>query len=163
LFNFNKEAIDNYIIFSLIIIVSNNSLTSRIFKQFKLFGKMKRPIYTITQEQLKFHLQLFDEKENLILTGKGFDTFRECEKFLATLRVHLCFQTNFSRSKNMGGQYGFEIRTCWDDLISTSSWFANRPEREDAMEAAFKANKDAIFIHTNIHQKAPSLELLEVA
>ena len=124
---------------------------------------MKRPIYTIKNEQSKFHLQLFDEKENLILTGKGFDTFRECEKFLATLRVHLCFQTNFSRSKNMGGQYGFEIRTCWDDLISTSSWFATRQERENAMAKAFEANKNAVFIHTSIHSKAPNLKLQEVA
>ncbi|PCJ63944.1 MAG: hypothetical protein COA58_15040 [Bacteroidetes bacterium] len=124
---------------------------------------MKRPIYTISQEQSKFSLQLFDEKENLILTGKGFTTFKECEKFLATLRVHLCFQTNFSRSKNMNGQYGFEIRTCWDDLIATSSWFADRQEREEAMQQAFSANKDAVFVHTSIYQKTQSLELLEVA
>lgn len=124
---------------------------------------MKRPIYTIHQENSTFLLQLFDEKENLILTGKAFNTFKECEKFLATLRVHLCFQTNFSRSKNTSGQYGFEIRTCWDDLIASSSWYANRQEREDAMQQAFALNKDANFVHTSIYQTAPEPMLLEVA
>ncbi|MFT4597984.1 MAG: hypothetical protein ACI95K_000802 [Lentimonas sp.] len=124
---------------------------------------MKRSIYTITEKNDQFFLQLFDEKENLILKSKSFETFQLCEKFLATLRLHLCFQTNFSRSKNMSGQFGFEIRTCWDELIGSSMWFASRQEREDAMQLAFHLNKDAVFVHTSMYQKAPPLDLRVVA
>ncbi|MDB4107564.1 hypothetical protein N8368_02765 [Bacteroidia bacterium] len=124
---------------------------------------MKRPTYTISEIDSQFRLQLFVEDASLILESKCFNTFRECEKFLATLKVHLCFQTNFCRSKNDGGQYGFEIRTCWDDLIAQSSWFADRIEREDAMNLAFTANKTAEFIHTSVFIAPVNNDLLEVA
>lgn len=120
---------------------------------------MKRPIYTISEVDSKFQLQLFSNNSILILESKPFNSFKECEKFLDTLRVHLCFQTNFSRSKNISGQFGFEIRTCWDDLIANSSWFSSRSEREEAMNTAFNANKNAVFVHTSIYRKTPLLEV----
>ena len=124
---------------------------------------MKRPIYTITENASEYRLQLFNSDAILILESKTFDTYRACEKFLDTLRVHLRFQTNFSRAKNMTGQYGFDIRTCWDDLIASSAWFSTREEREFIMEGVFAANTDAVFVHTSIFQSAPELILQEVA
>ena len=73
------------------------------------------------------------------------------------------FQTNFCRSKNLTGQYGFEVRTCWDELIATSTWFATMEERADAMYSAFDCNTNAIFVHTNLYQEVPSIALVNVA
>ena len=124
---------------------------------------MKSSIFTIIEKDHEFKLQLFDVNENLLLTSKGFSSFNKCQDFMATLRVHLCFQTNFSRCKNMSAEYGFEIRTCWDDLIASSEWFASREERSLAMEAVFRANKNAVFVHSNIFRKAADFRLEEVA
>lgn len=124
---------------------------------------MKRATYTISKSNEQFKLQLYSANTLLILESKPFDTFRACEKFLDTLRVHLCFQTNFSRAKNRAGQYGFDIRTCWDDLIASSSWFTSRQEREEIMQSTFYANKNAVFVHTSITQKSESSSLQEVA
>ena len=118
---------------------------------------MKRPSFYITEKSAQFHLQMQDENELLLLTGKAFCTFRECEKFVDVLRVHMRFQTNFSRSKNMAGQYGFEVRTCWDDLIAKSAWFNSREDREKAMQAAFVANTNAVFVHTSMYNAVPSI------
>lgn len=123
----------------------------------------KRPIYTIENSEGKFTLHLYSEDSFLILKSKPFDSFKLCEKFLDTLRVHLCFQTNFSRSKNLAGQYGFDIRTCWDDLVASSTWFADRNEREAIMKLAFDANKNAVFVHTSIYKEVQDLDLQEVA
>lgn len=126
-----------------------NKLTSLI---------MKKSIYTIIENEALFMLNLKSEEDQLILSSKSFNSFRECEKFLDTLRVHMCFQTNFCRSKNAEGMFGFEIRTCWDDLIAQSKWFSSRADREEAMRLAFDGNKSAVFMHTpmypsNIHSE----------
>lgn len=112
---------------------------------------MKRPTFYIQESNAQFRLQMQDENELLLLSSKSFDTHRECEKFVDTLRVHMRFQINFSRSKNMAGQYGFEVRTCWDDLIATSAWFSSREDREAAMQSAFDANTNAVFVHTSMY------------
>ncbi len=125
--------------------------------------EMKKSTYTITKRNEQFRLQLYTADALLILESKPFDTFRACQKFLDTLRVHLCFQTNFSRAKNRAGQYGFDIRTCWDDLIASSSWFARRKEREEIMQSTFDANKNAVFVHTSFSLKRESTVLQEVA
>lgn len=113
---------------------------------------MKRPTFYIRENNAQFHLEMQDENGLQVLQSKEFDKARECEKFVDVLRVHMRFQTNFSRSKNMAGQYGFEIRTCWDDLIATSAWFNNREDREAAMQGAFDANTNAVFVHTYMHR-----------
>lgn len=147
----------------MIIIISISTLQSPALTVHKENNSMKRSIYTIAENNGQFILQLFDEKENLILTSKSFESFALCQKFLATLRLHLCFQTNFSRSKNISGQFGYEIRTCWDELIGSSTWFASRQEREESMHTAFRLNKDAVFVHTSMYQQTPSLNLRVVA
>ncbi len=112
---------------------------------------MNRPIYTIAKSEDQFRLQFFKNSSHLLLESCTFDSFKACEKFLDTLRVHLCFQTNFSRCKTSDGLYAFEIRTCWDDLIATSTGFATRQEREEVMLHTFDANKNAVFVHTSIY------------
>lgn len=113
---------------------------------------MNKPTYHIERKNEQYTIQLHDQKHLFILESTVFSDFRTCEKFLDGLRIHMCFQTNFSRCKNDSGLFGFEIRTCWDDLIATSAWFADRNEREDAMQRAFQSNKNAIFIHTQMYQ-----------
>jgi hypothetical protein len=123
---------------------------------------MKRPIYTIEERDANFHLELYDPSVNLLLTSKSFTTFKECQKFVDVLRLHMRFQTNYVRSKNDTGQYGFEIRTCWDELIAVSTWFATLEERADAMLTAYDCNEIAAFVHTNIYTESP-LHLSKVA
>ncbi len=108
---------------------------------------MKKPIYTIIEHEQGFNLRLLSEEGELILGSNNYASFRECEKFLATLKVHMCFQTNFCRTKNAGGKFGFEIRTCWDDLIAISKQYETREEREEGMHEAFSSNKKAVFMY----------------
>ncbi|MBT8326093.1 MAG: hypothetical protein KJP21_00130 [Bacteroidia bacterium] len=108
---------------------------------------MKKPTYTIIEHEDGFNLRLLNENDELILGSTNYTTFKECEKFLATLKVHMCFQTNFCRTKNAKGKFGFEIRTCWDDLIAISNQYETRNEREEAMLEAFDSNKKAVFIY----------------
>ncbi|MFB1004723.1 MAG: hypothetical protein QMC70_11375 [Bacteroidia bacterium] len=126
---------------------------------------MKRPTFYIQESKAQFLLKMQDENELLLLSSKTFNTALECEKFVDILRVHMRFQTNFSRSKNRAGQYGFEVRTCWDDLIAKSAWFNTRQDREAAMQAAYDANTHAVFLHTDMHKMIPSVgsSLQEVA
>ena len=114
---------------------------------------MMKPTFQITKNKSRYTLQMYDEGEHFILESKAFYDFKSCLDFLDRLRVHMCFQTNFSRCKNNQGLFGFEIRTCWDDLIASSGWYISREKREYAMNKAFQCNKEAIFIHTNIQTK----------
>jgi len=124
---------------------------------------MNRPTFYIQKNNTQYALQLHDAQDNLLLSSKFFADFRRCEKFLDELRVHMCFQTNFSRCKNQQGLFGFEIRTCWDDLVASSIWFTSRKERETAMQVTFQANKNAIFIHTRMHKTRVREHISEVA
>ena len=123
---------------------------------------MKRPIYTIEERGSTFHLELYDQEVNLLVTSKSFSTFKECHQFLDTLRLHKHFQTNYVKTKNDTGQYGFEVRTCWDELIASSTWFASIEERSDGLQAAFACNTSAVFVNTNMYTEAPKL-LFQVA
>ncbi|MDB4161741.1 hypothetical protein N9772_05185 [Bacteroidia bacterium] len=117
---------------------------------------MKRPTFYIQESKTQYLLKMQDENELLLLSSKTFNTAIECEKFVDILRVHMRFQTNFSRSKNMAGQYGFEVRTCWDDLIAKSAWFNTRQDREVAMQSAYIANTHAL-LATYRHKMVPSM------
>jgi uncharacterized protein YegP (UPF0339 family) len=121
---------------------------------------MKRPTFTINQNNFGYEISLLDPNKEIMLTSKKHPNYKSCEKFLATLKVHMCFHSNFCRTKNMVGKYGFEVRTCWDELIATSRMFNSREEREDGMQDVFKANKDAIFTHTSI--QAPEKTTLQI-
>ena len=125
---------------------------------------MKRPTFYIQESKAQYLLKMQDENELLLLSSKTFNTAIECEKFVDILRVHMRFQTNFSRSKNMAGQYGFEVRTCWDDLIAKSAWFNTRQDREAAMQSAYIANTHAV-LATYRHEMTSSVDrnLQEVA
>jgi hypothetical protein len=123
---------------------------------------MKRPIYTIEEHRSTFRLELYDREVNLLLISKSFTAFRDCQKFVDILRLHMHFQTNYVKTKNDTGQYGFEVRTCWDELIATSTWFATMEERADGMQNAFASNTDAIFVHTNLYTEVP-MPLVNVA
>lgn len=114
---------------------------------------MKKPTFRIQEENSAYTIQMYDDKSHFVLDSKEFTNYKSCLEFIDRLRVHMCFQTNFSRCKNDQGLFGFEIRTCWDDLIASSAWYISREKREDAMNKAFQCNKEAIFIHTNIHTK----------
>lgn len=118
---------------------------------------MKRAIFYISESSSKFHLCMKNEHQLVLLRGKEFDTERECEKFVDILRLHMRFQTNFNRTKNMSGRFGFQIRTCWDDLIAESLWYNTREDREAAMQEAFDANADAVFAHTSMYNISPSM------
>jgi hypothetical protein len=126
---------------------------------------MNRPGFYIQESKAQFVLKMQDENELLLLSSNTFTTFLECEKFVDILRMHMRFQTNFSRSKSIGGQYGFEVRTCWDDLIAKSAWFNTRQDREAAMQAAYLANTYAVLLHPDSHKMIPSTgsRLQEVA
>jgi hypothetical protein len=115
-----------------------------------------KPLFQIEKNNSSYKLQMFDENEHFILESKAFKDYKSCLEFLDRLRIHMCFQTNFSRCKNDHGLFGFEIRTCWDDLIASSGWYISREKRENAMNKAFQCNKEAIFIHTKIHTKKPT-------
>ena len=115
---------------------------------------MKRATFYITNHQGKFQLGMKSKQQLVLLQGKCFDTERECEKFIDILRLHMRFQTNFNRTKSRNGRYGFQIRTCWDDLIAESLWYNNRADREAAMQEAFDANSDAVFTHTTMYDDA---------
>lgn len=112
-----------------------------------------KPLFQIEKNNSSYSLQMFDKNENFILKSKIFKDYKSCLDFLDRLRIHMCFQTNFSRCKNNHGLFGFEIRTCWDDLIASSGWYMSREKRENAMNNAFQCNKEAIFIHTKIYTK----------
>jgi hypothetical protein len=125
---------------------------------------MNRPSFIITKSNGNFNLELYSADDFLMARSKPFATLRECEKFIDILKVHMCFQTNFCRSKNRVGQYGFEIRTCWDELIGCSLWFQTREDRELAMQQTFVANKDAVYVDKKVFVQAPQqLSLLVVA
>ena len=125
---------------------------------------MNRSSFIIEKGNGNFNLELYSADNYLLVRSKPFTTLRECEKFIDTLKVHMCFQTNFCRSKSRLGQYGFEIRTCWDELIGCSLWFQTREDRELAMQQAFVANKDAVFVDKKMYLQAPQqLSLLGVA
>ncbi len=124
---------------------------------------MKKSTYVIRKKEEKYSLQLFNENKIFMLESKNFDSYKSCKKFLDILRVHLYFQTNFSRSKNRAGQFGFEIRTCWDELIASSSWFSSREERESFMSATFKCSKNAVLEDTPSIYSTKILPLQEVA
>ncbi len=124
---------------------------------------MNRSTFIIEEQNEKFTIELYSKNDFLLVRSKPFDSYKECEKFIDTLKVHMCFQTNFCRSKNRAGQYGFEIRTCWDDLIGTSLWFQTRTGREEAMEETFLANKDAVHIGKKMHSQPAEAVLLGVA
>lgn len=123
----------------------------------------KKSIYTIESRDNEYFLQLYSSEGFLIIESQPFKSFKLCQKYLDTLRVHLCFQTNFSRTKNLTGQYGFDIRTCWDDKVASSGWYADRAEREKAMNLAFDSNKKAVFMHSNKYKNTYELDLQEVA
>lgn len=108
---------------------------------------MNRPSFTIQPQELGFSMLLIDPRGEEMLRSKKFPSYSTCEKFLSDLKVHMCFHSNFYRTKSPGGSYGFEIRTCWDELIATSRSFETREEREAAMQLTFKINKHAVFMH----------------
>ena len=125
---------------------------------------MNRSSFIIENSNGNFNLELYSADDFLMVRSKQFSTLHECEKFIDILKVHMCFQTNFCRSKNRSGQYGFEIRTCWDELIGCSLWFQTREDRELAMQQAFVANKDAVFVDKKVYVQVPQqLSLLGVA
>jgi hypothetical protein len=124
---------------------------------------MNRSTFIIDKSTSSFNIELFSAEDFLLVRSKPFDTLRECEKFIDTLKVHMCFQTNFCRSKNKAGQFGFEIRTCWDELIGCSLWFQTREGRELAMEQAFLANKSAVYVEKKIYLSTPHVALQGVA
>ena len=114
---------------------------------------MKKPTFRIQEENSAYSIQMYDAKSHFVLESKEFTNYESCQEFIDRLRVHMCFQTNFSRCKNDQDLFGFEIRTCWDDLIASSAWYISREKRERAMNIAFQCNKEAIFIHTPLHEK----------
>ena len=114
---------------------------------------MKKPTFRIQEENSAYTIQMYDDKNHFVLESKEFTNYKSCQEFIDRLRVHMCFQTNFSRCKNDQDLFGFEIRTCWDDLIASSAWYISREKRERAMNIAFQCNKEAIFIHTPLHEK----------
>jgi hypothetical protein len=114
---------------------------------------MKKPTFRIQEENSAYTIQMYDDKNHFLLESKEFTNYKSCQEFIDRLRVHMCFQTNFSRCKNDQDLFGFEIRTCWDDLIASSAWYISREKRERAMNIAFQCNKEAIFIHTPLHEK----------
>jgi hypothetical protein len=125
---------------------------------------MNRSSFIIDNSNGNFNLELYSADDFLVIRSKPFATRLECEKFMDILKVHMCFQTNFCRSKNRTGQYGFEIRTCWDELIGCSLWFQTREDRELGMQQAFVANKDAVYIDKKVYvQVSQQLSLLGVA
>jgi hypothetical protein len=125
---------------------------------------MNRSSFIIENSNGNFNLELYSADDFLMVRSKQFSTLHECEKFIDILKVHMCFQTNFCRNKNRSGQYGFEIRTCWDELIGCSLWFQTREDRELAMQQAFVANKDAVFVDKKVYVQVPQqLSLLGVA
>jgi hypothetical protein len=125
---------------------------------------MNRSSFTIEKGNGNFNLESYSADRFLLVRSKPFTTLRECEKFMDTLKVHMCFQTNFCRSKSRLGQYGFEIRTCWDELIGCSLWFQTREDRELAMQQTFVANKNAVLVDKKIYVQDPQqLSLLGVA
>lgn len=125
---------------------------------------MNRSSFIIENSNGNFNLELYSADDFLVVRSKPFATRRECEKFIDILKVHMCFQTNFCRSKNRTGQYGFEIRTCWDELIGCSLWFQTREDREHGMQQAFAANKDAVYVDKKVYVQVPQqFSLLGVA
>ena len=125
---------------------------------------MNRSSFIIENSNGNFNLELYSADDFLMVRSKQFSTLHECEKFIDILKVHMCFQTNFCRNKNRSGQYGFEIRTSWDELIGCSLWFQTREDRELAMQQAFVANKDAVFVDKKVYVQVPQqLSLLGVA
>ena len=126
---------------------------------------MKKPTFRIQEENSAYTIQMYDDKNHFLLESKEFTNYESCQEFIDRLRVHMCFQTNFSRCKNDQGLFGFEIRTCWDDLIASSAWYISREKREKAMNIAFQCNKEAIFIHTmlNFENNRPVTSMIDVA
>ena len=119
---------------------------------------MNKAYFTIARNDITFAVQLFTADHQPLLVSKHFPTYRSCERFIADLKLHLCFHANFYRTKRTSGAYGFDIRTCWDELIATSTPYFTRMDREDAMQTVFAANKEAVFIHTSIQQQEAVLQ-----
>ena len=59
-----------------------------------------KPLFQIEKNNSSYKLQMFDENEHFILESKAFKDYKSCLEFLDRLRIHMCFQTNFSRCKN---------------------------------------------------------------
>ncbi len=104
---------------------------------------MNKPFYTITENDNRFCLELFDRNCNLIIASKAFERYKDCYEFLDRVKLHMCFQTNFCRKRFDNGCFGFEVRTCWDDLVAESKQYLTRQEREDGMLDALNASKNA--------------------
>lgn len=106
---------------------------------------MNKAYYTISNQDLIFRLELYSEDGDLLLRTKKFPTYKSCSKFLQSLKVHLCFQVNFLRTK-MGDAYNFQIRTCWDELIAEGESQPYFSLREEAMQKVVAASKEAVFL-----------------
>jgi hypothetical protein len=104
---------------------------------------MSNAFFYLERTELGFRINLTNFNGQTILLGKEVEAKHDYKKNLQSLKTHLCFQTNYSRVRNLDDSYAFEVRTCWDELIGESISFATRLERDNAMDEIFSSNKVA--------------------
>jgi len=104
---------------------------------------MNNAFFYIEQADSNFKINLTNFNGQTILIGKEMDSKFGYKKYFQSMKTHLCFQTNYNRIRNLDGTFGFEVRTCWDELIGESISFTTRDERDAAMTEIFNSNKVA--------------------
>lgn len=104
---------------------------------------MSSPFFYVQKSQIGFSINLTNFSGETVLIGKSVDSKYDFNKCLQALKTHLCFNSNYCRTRSADGYYSFEIRTCWDELIAQSILFESRDSRESTMHEVFSANKVA--------------------
>ena len=112
---------------------------------------MNNAFFYLQHTTEQFSVNLTNFLGETILLGREIDKKFDYRKQLQALKTHLCFHSNYHKTKSCKGFYGFEIRTCWDELIAQSIFFETREERDNAMNEVFQANKVAELKEIALH------------
>jgi hypothetical protein len=107
---------------------------------------MYTPVYSIQKSTKGYQIELCLERGNPLLTSKPFSSLAGAQDLLQQIRLHVNIQTNFNRKTYEDGAFGFEVRTCWDDLLAVSQRYYTRKDREDAMIRTLELSRKAQFV-----------------
>lgn len=107
---------------------------------------MNTPFYSIEKLTNGYQIELCVERGFPLLTSKQFNSLEEAQDLLQQIRLHVNIQTNINRKTYNDGTFGFEVRTCWDDLLAVSQTYYSRNDREEAMIKTLELSKKARFV-----------------
>ena len=100
-------------------------------------------VYTISQDYKGYVVTFITKEGDALLNSLPFECINKAPDVIQKVKLHICFQSNFVRKTYGLNAFGFEVRTCWDDLVAESIIFNTRQEIEEAMYDAQNASKKA--------------------